>query len=223
MLTISEQLLLLALHDEKGSVVFSASTALPYGLAGAVLLDLYFLGIIAFEGKHVRVVDARATDSDVLDEALELMRQSTKSREPKYWVSRIQSKVKRLQQRLAEDLVEKQILSKEERKLLWVFTRRRYPTDNAEPEYDIRNAIRNVILYGQHPSEKEAALISLMSACELVNEVFSKEERKSAKQRIKMLSEGNEVSKAVSAVVTEITAAIMVVMIAATTASTTSS
>ena len=39
MLTLPEELLLLGLHDKKGTVVSSASMALPYGLAGAVLLE----------------------------------------------------------------------------------------------------------------------------------------------------------------------------------------
>ncbi len=39
-LNLAEELLLLALNEEKGTVVFAASTALPYGLAGALLIEL---------------------------------------------------------------------------------------------------------------------------------------------------------------------------------------
>jgi len=35
-----EELLLLALDDEKGKIIFSSSSALPYGLRGALLLEL---------------------------------------------------------------------------------------------------------------------------------------------------------------------------------------
>lgn len=44
MLLLAEQLMLLALHDEKDSIIFSASTALPFGLTGAIILDLFFRG-----------------------------------------------------------------------------------------------------------------------------------------------------------------------------------
>lgn len=107
MLTIAEQLLLLALHDEKGTVVFSASTALPCG------------------------------------------------------------------------------------------------TQDATPKFETRDSIRNIVLLGQQPDEREVALIGLVKACELLNEIFAKGERKVTKKRIKELTEGEEVGKAVAAVVAE--------------------
>ena len=187
MFTIAEQLLLLGLHDEKGSVLFSASTALPYGLAGATILDLYFQDRIKFEDKDIRVVDHTPTGNDILDETLDLLCNATKIRNVKYWVNRIHGKVKGLKHRLADRLVEKNILEREEHRLLWVFNYNRYPTQNFAPEYDIRNSIRNIILYDQQPTEKETALISLVKACDLVNEIFSREERKSAKKKIKIM------------------------------------
>jgi hypothetical protein len=219
MITIAEQLLLLGLHDEKGSIVFSASTALPYGLAGATILDLYFQSRIKFEGKDIHVVNQSPTGNDILDETLDLLCKAKKTRDAKYWVNRIHGKIKGLQGRLADRLVEKNILEKEEHRLLWVFDYNRYPTRNFVPEYDIRNTIRNIVLYDQQPTEEEAALISLVKACELVNEIFSKEERKMAKKKIKMIVEENEVGRAVSTIVLEITTAITVAIMTAATAS----
>ena len=218
MLTIAEKLLLLGLHDEKGSVLFSASTALPYGLAGATILDLYFQHRIKFEDKKVHVVDHTPTGNDVLDEALDLLGNATKTRDVKYWVNRIHSKVKGLKDRLADSLVEKNILGREEHQLLWVFNYNRYPTQNFVPEYDIRNSIRNIILYDQQPTKKETTLISLVKACDLVNEIFAREERKMAKKKIKVITEEDEVGKAVSSIVLEITAAVTAAIVASTAA-----
>ena len=39
MLNLLEELLLLALDDEKGKIISSSSLALPYGLSGAILLE----------------------------------------------------------------------------------------------------------------------------------------------------------------------------------------
>jgi hypothetical protein len=218
MITIAEQLLLLGLHDEKGSVLFSASTALPYGLAGATILDLYFQDRIKFEDKNIQVVDHTPTGNDILDEVLDLLGNATKTRDVKYWVNRIHSKVKGLKHRLADRLVEQNVLAREEHRLLWVFNYNRYPTQNFAPEYDIRNSIRNIILYDEQPTEKEAALISLVKACELVNEIFSKEERKLAKKKIKMMTEEDEIGKAVSLIVLEITVAITTAIVASSAA-----
>jgi 3-oxoadipate enol-lactonase len=43
--------------------------------------------------------------------------------------------------------------------------------------------MRNIVLLGQEPDDREVALIGLVKACELVNEIFAKGERKAAKKR----------------------------------------
>jgi Golgi phosphoprotein 3 len=216
--TIGEQLLLLALHDEKGTVLFSASTALPYGLAGATLLDLYFSNRIAIRERQVHVIDDAPTGDEILDEVLQLIESSDKTRDLKHWISRIHDKVKGLKGRLADSLVHKGILEREEHRLLWVFRQSRFPTQDAAPEYETRDSIRYIVLWGQEPGDREVALIGLVKACDLVNEVFAKGERKVAKKRIKELAEGEDVGKAVAAVVAEMTAAIVAIIVASSAA-----
>ena len=48
MLSLSEELLLLAVHDEKGSVILSTTALLPYGIASTILLDLKYHKKIEF-------------------------------------------------------------------------------------------------------------------------------------------------------------------------------
>lgn len=205
MLTLPEELMLLALRDDKGSVIFSASTALPYGLTGAVLLELFFMGKITYENKKIRAIDKSQIDDPVLDDALSIMKVSSKDRNPKYWVQKINSKVKKLKQRVVDNLVEKQILNREGHKILWFFNINRYPTLDVVPEMEIRNKIRNIVLSQYEVTEREIALLSLMTACSLVNEVFQRSERKLAKKRIKELIENQKMSKDVSSAVVDIT------------------
>jgi hypothetical protein len=222
MLSLAEELMLLALKDEKGSVIMSASTALPYGLAGALLLDLFFRQKITFNGKTVEVVDPAPTGDTLLDETLTLISGTEKHKTAKYWVQKIERKIKKLRDRIADQLVQKEILKPEEHRLLWVFQYQRYPTVNISPEMEIRQRIRNIVLLNHPPDDKDRALISLVKACSLVNEIFSGEERRQAKKRIKEITEEEKIGKAVSYVVAEITAAVTAVVII-TAASTSSS
>jgi len=219
MLPLPEQLLLLALHDEKGSVLFSASTALRYGLAGAVLLDLLFQDKVALVDDKIRMLDRSQVDDATLNRALDVIEQSKKDRSPKYWIGKIPHKIRDLQDRITDQLVQKNILRREGRSFLWVFEVNRYPTANAVPESEIRHRIRNIVLHDHPADETNVALISLMKACGLVNEVFSKDERKAAKRKIKELAESEQFGKAVSAVVTEMTIAITAAITAATVSS----
>ena len=219
MLTLPEELMLLALRDDKGSVIFSASTALPYGLAGAVLLELFFRRKITHKNKKIQVVDQSQIDDPLLNETLNLMKNSSKDCDPKYWIQKINNKVKKLKQKVIDNLVEQQILNREGHKILWFFNIDRYPTLDVVPEMEIRTTIRNIVLNDHEATEREIALLSLMKACSLINEVFQRSERKLAKKKIKELLENQKMSKdvssAVNAITQEITAAIVSVVVVA--------
>ncbi|MCG8604912.1 GPP34 family phosphoprotein [bacterium] len=219
MLSLAEQLMLLALHDEKGSVLTSA---MHLGLAGAIVLDLLFKKKVELQGGRIEILDDRPTGDSSLDHTLELIRQSKRARSPKYWVSKIPNKVRDLDVRVADQLVRKEIVRREGRRILWVFNIDRYPTANAAPESEIRHRIRNVVLHDHAAEDEEIALISLMKACGLVNEVFARPERRAARRKIKEVTEGEAVGQAVSAVVTEMTVAITTAVTAATVAATAS-
>jgi len=208
MLSLSEELLLLALHDEKGSVLFNSSTSLPYGLVGTGLLELLFQNRIVLKEKNIECINQTPVGDPILDEMLKLIVSSTKIRNVKYWIPKIQSKVKHIRERLTDSLVQKGILRREGHKILGVFPSSRYPTQNPSSEFEIRNRIRNVVLFDHPPKEREIALISLIKVCGLINEVFEKNERKKARQRIKELSKDEVIGKMVSEVVAQMTAAI---------------
>jgi Golgi phosphoprotein 3 len=218
-LSLSEELLLLALHDEKGSVIFSSSTALPYGLVGTTFLELLFKKRIELREKKLKCLDSTPLGNPILDEVLALISSSKKVRTVKYWITKIDSRVKRIRQRITDDLVHKGTLRREKYKVLGLFPAQRFPTQSTGIEFEIRNRIRNVVLFDHKPSEREVALISLVKVCGLVNEVFEREERKQAKARIKELSKDEVVGKMVSEVVAQMTVAINSAITASTAAS----
>ena len=220
MLTISEQLLLLALNDEKGSVVMSASTALPYGLAGAILLELALDEKIQFRDNKIKLINKSKTSIDLHNEAINLLKSETKPKSIKHWVQVFARKLVKLQERLASQLVDKKILSKQEKSFLWVINYNHYPTRNDQPEKSIRDHIKQIVLHRRKPSDEDIALICLVKACDLISEVFDKEDRKKAKQRIDEIANKHQVGTAITKTMEEITAAIMTVIIASTVTTT---
>jgi Golgi phosphoprotein 3 len=209
MLTLPEELLLLALRDKKGTVISSASTALPYCLAGAVLLELTIMDKIVLEEGKVIVKDATPTGDDIFDEALAKIQASKKIHKSSHWVEKIKG-IKKLKDRLLDRLVQHSILRREEHKVLWVIPTERYPTLNGTPEMKRRELIRSALLHNVKPDERTAVLISLVKACNLVKEIFEKEERKTAKKRIKEIAKEEVVGKAVSDIVGGIEAAVVI-------------
>ena len=218
MLTLPEKLMLLALDDEKGTVVFSSSTALPYGLAGSLLIELHLNKKIKLNDGKVDVIDSSATGDELLDRAINLITSSKKVKDVKYWVQKIQSKIKDLESIIVEGLISKGILRKEEHKILWIFPTERFPLSNISLEMEVRNRILQVVIHKDKPGDEDIALLSLVNACALYNEVFKKENRKTAQKRIKEIISEEKVGQAVASVVTEITIAISIAATASITA-----
>ena len=214
MLNLMEELLLLALDDKKGKIIFSSSSALPYGLRGALLLELALVKKIDVVNKKLIVIDNSPTEDPLLNNALDIIANHHKQKKVKYWVSKLKSKMKQVRQDLLSGLMDKGIIEKRDEKILWLIPTKRYPTKNPIPENKVRSRIIDIVLHNKQADERSLMLISLINSCSLIKEVFAKEDRKEAKKKIKQIVEDESIGKAIiSQVNDEIMAAIVVVSI----------
>jgi hypothetical protein len=213
-LTLSEELMLLALDDDEGDVIFSASMALQYGLAGALIFEMIFRKNIVLDDKTVKLGANNQFEKQIYQEIVELIRSQKKEKDLEYWIWKISNKISDIKENILTRLIEKGILKKEEGKILWLIKYEKYPQQNPIPEIETRMKIRNTVLSNSEPDAKTLALISLINSCQLVDEIFTKHERKSARKRIKEIIKNDELGKSVSHTI----AAISVVIGAAVSA-----
>jgi golgi phosphoprotein 3 len=164
--TLGEDLLLLALDDEKGTISTPASDAVGYGLAGAALMDLTLQGRLeAGRGETLVVADPGPAGDDVLDEALQKIASSRKPGKAPHW-------------------------------------------GNPVPDQELRERVRSAVLEGGDVDARTAVLISLARACAVLDPLFTRHERREARDRIKSITEGELLGKAVRKTVAEVQAAI---------------
>lgn len=220
MLNLAEELLLLALEDERGVVHASASESLDFGLAGAILLSLAVRGKVDLRDDRMVVSDSSPTGDEVLDDALEKIRDS-RPRKPNQWVWRLGRSG--LKDQLLGRLVEAGVLRREEHKVLWFIPADRYPSGNTGTEREIRRRVRAAALGDETPGARVAALLSLIKACSLVDEIFSPENSARAYQRLEEISEGELIGRVVSDTVAQVQAATQAAVMSAVIAATTSS
>jgi len=207
-LSLAEELLLLALNDEKGTVVMPASLALPYGLAGALLIELVEAGLARIDGKALTPAPAGSARDELLDGLLAVLRASKKPRTIGHWVGKLGRSSRPLKAKLLDRLVGKRILAREERRLLWIFPAARYPQTDPMPEYRVRERVRAAIRGMTRPDERTAALISLILACDLMGVLFERGERREARGRAKTISESQPIGSAVAHTVKAVKAAV---------------
>ncbi len=209
-LNLAEELLLVALNDKKGTVLMAASMGLPYGLAGALLIELVEAGLLSIEGKELVAAARGSSRDELLDGVLGTIRSAKRTRHLKYWVGRLGRSGRKIKRDLLMRLVQKGILRQEEHRLLWIFHLPRYPEIDPRPEYGIRGQVRSGILGVAPPEERTAALISLVHACDLTGVLFDKGERREAKRRAKEITASQPIGSAVASMVEAVRAAVVI-------------
>jgi golgi phosphoprotein 3 len=201
MLTLMEEILLLALKEEKGTPSFTAAAGIDFCLTGAILMELEFLKRIRVDKKTLEVVDRTLTKNSRLDIVLKQIDASKRIKPPHYWVSKLRSTMKGLRKEVLEELVDKAILREEDHQFLLFFTTTRYPLRDIRAKKDILDRLQKVLLRGEFPNPRTLKLIGLVNACSLTNMLFDKEDRKYARKQAKEISKNDFLSEAVKKVI----------------------
>ena len=216
MFLISEDLLLLLLDDDKGTLTGSAYPQTALG--GAVLIELALAGAVSVEEKNgvwrstkVRATPGLTLDDDVLQTAYDVV--AEKPRGAQELVTRLG---KGLPERLGDRLVARGILERRESRTLGLFPRTRWPAADSQHEDEVRRQLARVLVQGAVPDQRTGALIALLSALGKAPKVVDHEglPAKEVTRRAKELAEGAWAAKAVRDAINASTAA----MTAATTA-----
>lgn len=203
MLNLAEELFLLAINEENGRI---ASTYLNYGLAGAMLADLTLLGKIRLGDKRrLVVVDETPTDDPLLNLVFLEILEAKRPAKLLDWVNVLAEK--RFWKRVPESLIAKGILYKEDKRFLWVIPYVAYPQKDASAKYWIKESLRAIALANQTGDTRRVILLSLCKACQMINLLFTKDERKMASKRINELSRGETFGETVARTLEEIQSA----------------
>ena len=188
MLSIYEELFLLALDEEQGNILPQVKRNLAFGLAGAILSELALQGKISANSKHrLDAGDAKVDGSGLLDETLQSIQSSEKPRKLAYWVGQLSVQPRKLRERIGEGLVARNLLVQEDR----LFYRPPAAAESGEqsetlpPKYKMKQALRAMILANNKSDSRSVALLSVIRASGLLNLVFTLDELAAAQREIK--------------------------------------
>ena len=217
---LATDLLLLALDDERGTVLPQAAIGLDYGLAGAVVMELALRGRIRLDGEVVSTTGT-ATDDALLDDVLRTIA-ATPGKDLSHWVRHLSRDLDGLRQRLLDRLVARGTLEKRERRVLLLFHQNVYPERDARVEHDIRARVDAALLHGEMPDAPTACLMHLAAACRVTDAIYPRDQHEAIKARIAELDDaGAAGANVVAALVAQAeTAAVTAATMAAITAST---
>lgn len=214
-LHLYEEVLLLALNDERGTLTFGVS--LNTALGGAILAELLLEGRVETckHGKRdeVAAVGRSATGDAILDDALELIRGSKKPRSPTTWVASLGG-MKELHHRVAAGLVRRRILRADEGKVALFFKHRIYPERDASFERAILARVERAVFSATNEIDpRTTVLVALASATGLLRANFDKRKLADKQKRIESITQGDLAGDATKQAVQAAQTAMMVATI----------
>jgi hypothetical protein len=209
-LCLHEEVLLVALHDDKGSLQAQSTSGLAMG--GAILSELLLLGRLRLEGEGKRatvgIVDGAPTGHAVLDECLHQVGDS-KKRRASDWVGRF-ARLKDLRHRAADELVRLGVLRREEGRFLIVFPVTRYPEADPTFEAEVNRRLGEAI-FGDGPVDdaRTVTLLAILDGAQMLPLVFSNRDLRARRKRIKAVTSGDASGAAVKSAVEAMQAAVI--------------
>jgi len=214
-LFLHEEILLLALRDEEGTI--ASGTMYQYAIGAALLAELLLSNRIEVEqsGKRklVNLISSSPLGEPLIDQCLEKVNSAKRRAVLQTWVSRFAG-VKNLKHRVAQQLCRRGILKADEDKVLLIFTRKIYPEVNPGPEKELIERLRCAIFTDTRDIEpRTVVLLSLANSTGLLKVVFDKKMLKSRKARIKQIVNGEITGKAATEAIQAMQAAVMVACI----------
>jgi hypothetical protein len=185
MLNLFEELMLLSIDEENGSPHPSISENLGFGMSGSLLAELALRGKVNVSASHrLELKDTSQTGDEILDGALEQIQLSDQPRKVMYWIKSFSDEPRKLRQRVVERLETNGVVKQEEKRLTWVIPYADSPENNASAKFALKARIRKSILSDEDLENHDLTLLCLVKACNLLNLVFTKDERKMARRRI---------------------------------------
>ena len=214
-LFLYEEIMLLALKDEEGTIASGAMY--NYAVGGAIIAELLLSQSIAVDPvkkkKLVSVLNTDQFNDSLIDEWVIKMSSAKRRKTIQDWVSRIAS-TKDLKHRVALQLCQRGILKMDEKTILLLFTQRIYPEINPEPEQEIINRLYNAIFTDTDDIDAQTVvLLSLAKSANILPVIFGKREIKQRKKRIEQIVNGEIAGKATKEAIDAMQAAVMVACI----------
>ena len=202
-LTLAEELVLVALDDEHGTLLPTPTFALEHALAASLIMELTLLGRLDSDATRLIVLSSVPTGNANLDEALALISADKEQRSTATWVARMASPDSQLRGRIVKSLVDRGILSSVEKRLLWVFKRRVYPPTSGVEEREVKARIMTLLYNDDIPDARDSLLVGLLRATGLFEHQLSTSEFHNLQPRIDQIANFDETNRSLVQTVAE--------------------
>jgi hypothetical protein len=201
MLTMLEEVVLLAVDERTGNLRSTREFGTAYALVGAVFFDLALARKIDTDTEAIHITDTNPTGNPIMDRVLAEMAQRPELTTVRQWIEEIFLHRRDLEGEALARLIESGILRHEKSKLLWVIDIERFPLVNQKPQQHVKTRLAHAILSDDIPDTRDIMLVSIAEPCGLLPYVLADDQIEVRRDRIRMLSNLETISRKVTAAI----------------------
>ncbi|MDQ0391955.1 GOLPH3/VPS74 family protein [Labrys monachus] len=213
-LTLADEIVVLMLDDASGELKSECVAVAPVAIVGGILMELALLGRIDTDLHSLFLVDATPVGDELLDSTLDIIKSEPEQHPSAWWIERLANRPVDYVNWILRRLVSAGVLREEQRKFLWVFSRRAYPQVSGLEGREAKARLTAVLYSGEVPDPRDTLLLGLAKATEVLYAMFSRQEMASLSDRIDEVVSLEEMGRSVSLVSSQIREAMAAVLLA---------
>jgi hypothetical protein len=198
MLTMLEEVVLLAVDERNGGLRSTREYSTAYALVGAVFFDLALAKKIDTDTEEVQIIDTKPTGNVTLDRVLAHMAARPELKTVDAWIEEIFHERSDLEGEALTALIASGILRHEKTKLLWIIDVERFPLVDDKPQQHVRLRLANAILSDAIPTSRDIMLVSIAEPCGLLSFVLSEDTIGLRRARVQLLCNLETISRKVT-------------------------
>ena len=208
-ITLAEEILLLLLDEEKGTLPPVPQLTLHFVLAGAVLMELAIQNRIDSHIETLEIINNEPLNEPILDKYLQNICDEPEHKEVKFWINSVADDGATIVDEGFKRLVERGILGMSEMRFLWVMKTRSYPTLDGTIEREVKHRIMNILYSDEIPEQRDVVIICLMDACDMFRTLLGPVELNRLRSRISDVSKLDLIGQATTKLIREIQVALV--------------
>lgn len=198
MLTMLEEVVLLAVDERTGSLRSTREFGTAYALVGALFFDLALARKIDTDTETIHIIDRTPTGQPTVDRVLAGMADKPQLTTVRDWIEEIFLRRDDLEGEALGSLIAQGILRHEKTKRLWIIDVERFPLVNDRPQQHVKARLAEAILTDAIPETRDIMLVSIAEQCGLLGYVLSGTQLSSRRHRIETLSKLETISRKVN-------------------------
>ena len=208
-LTLVEEILLLLLDDEKGTLPPVPQLTLHFVLAGGILMELAINNRIDCDIDTLEIINNDPSGDPILDQYLEKICNEPEQKDVKFWINAIADDGAAIVDLGFKRLVERGVLGESEKRFLWVMKTRSYPMIDGTVEREVKLRIMNILYSDEIPDQRDVVIFCLMDACDMFRTLLGPVELSRMRPRITTVSKLDLIGQATTKLIREIQVALV--------------